>query len=229
MRVCACVVGLGIVLGGLAQASYAPTPPGPIGWETRITPGFDPPIEHVLVFREAGPQRDETFDKALRAWGPEAAPALVKLYRDPAWEAHRWAILGYLKRVDGPFVASFLEEAAKALEVAPPVKGPGAIWPASLLAMLAERDAAAADAIAFGVLSDTASPHYESIIHYLQDRAGHEDGAACRAKAEEIAAETDDEHLGKRIRQALERRDAEARADEPMRLVLDREAKGEKP
>jgi hypothetical protein len=228
MRICACIVGLGIILGEAADASYALPPPGPIGWETRIAPGFDPPIEYVLVFHSPGPGQDKAFDEAVGAWGPEAAPVLIRLYRDPAWQVHRRAILDLLRRLDTPAVTSFLVEEAKAVLAAPPTGNRHDVSVQSLLGMLAKPDAATADGIASSVLSDAASPHYESAIAYFITRAGQENGANCRAKLEEIAAKTDNERLRERILRSLKTQDAQARAHEPMGVVLDREAKGEK-
>ena len=213
----------------LAWAIYAPPPPGPIGWEKRLTPGFDPPIEYVVVYESWGPGPGKEVDGYITQWGPGAGPVLVALYQNPDWKEFHHQILSVMDKVDAPEVTSFLMEEAKQLastKEAPPRPDYEKV---RLLNMLAKRDAAAADAVAFEIAQNPAHPYFESIIGYLSIRATQENGAACKAKLEELAADTSDARLRDRIERTFKGDAAQNRANEPMSVVLQREAKGEKP
>lgn len=218
-----------VLVADLAWASYAPPPPGPIGWEKRLAPGFDPPIEYVVMYECWGPGPRKEVDGYVAQWGPGAGPVLVALYRNPDWKGFRDQILDILNKVDAPEVTAFLAEEAERLastKEAPPRPDYEKV---RLLNMLAKRDANAADAVAFAIAQNPAHPYFESIIGYLSIRATQENGAACKAKLEELAAGTSDARLRDRIERTFKGDAAVNRANEPMSVVLQREAKGEKP
>ena len=229
MRVITLIVGLGILAGTVVYAEIAPPPPGPIGWETRITPGFDPPLEYYLVYGGYRYANNAKLDETIQGWGPKAGPALVSLYRNPEWADFRGPILNLIGKVDAPEISAFLKEEAETILTDSPPSGRPDYTKVSLLNMLARRDPATADEIAYRIVKDPAAPYFVSMIGYLTLRAGQDDGAPCRAKLEAIAAETNDAQLRQRIQNALSGQAAQIRAQESMHLVLEREAKGEKP
>lgn len=210
-----------VALAGLA--SYAPPPPGPIGWETRITPGFDPPIEYVLVYEMWGPSPVGTLNERVAAWGKEAAPALIALYEVPEWKDWRGQILTILDRFESAAVITFLrEEAVRHAELTADKDHRNHLLP-QLLRLLGKRDAAAADAIVNGFLGDPASPHMDTAISYLLSRAGQPGGEPYREKLETIAQTTPTPRIAEWIHKALTQDASQLRANEPMRLVLERE------
>ncbi len=208
-------------------ASYAPPPPGPIGWETRITPGFDPPIEYVLVYEMWGPSPVGTLDERVAAWGDEAVPALIALYEVPEWNDWRGQILTILDRFESEVVTAFLlEEAVKHAELPADKDHRNYLLP-QLLGLLGKRDAAAADAIVDGFLSNPDSPHMNTAISYLLGRAGQPGGEPYRGKLETIAETTPTPRIAEWIHKALTQDASQMRANEPMRLVLEREGQGQ--
>ena len=218
-----------ILAVGIVWASYAPPPPGPIGWEKRLTPGFEPPVEYVVVYHTWGPGPGPEVDKYVATWGPGAGPVLVSLLQQPEWKDFHGHILSVLDKVDSPEVTAFLTDEAKAMAATTEALSRPDYEKARLLNMLAKRHPAAADAVAFEIAQNTAHPYFESIIGYFSIRASQENGAACKAKLEELASGTSDARLRGRIERTFKGNAAQDRANEPMSVVLQREAKGEKP
>ncbi|MCL4694187.1 MAG: hypothetical protein KJ060_16955 [Candidatus Hydrogenedentes bacterium] len=222
------ILGLSSLVVALAVVgSYAPPPPGPIGWETRITPGFDPPIEYVLVYEMWGPSTVGTLDEQVAGWGEEAAPALIALYEVPEWKDWRGHILTILDRFESEAVTAFLrDEAVKHAELPADKDHRNYLLP-QLLRLLGKRDAAAADAIVNGLLSDPDSPHMNTAISYLLSRAGQPGGKSYREKLEAIAETTPTPRIAEWIHKALTQDASQMRANEPMYLVLEREGQGQ--
>lgn len=226
MRIVACLVGLCVLT---AAADLAAPSPAPIGWETRITPGFDPPIEYVLVYGVYNPVAKPSLAETIQGWGPEARQVLTRLYRDPGWAGHRDAILALLDKVESPGVVEFLKEEVN-LVISNASGGDHIDYRlVRLLTMLAQRDAATADQIAFDTLEKRASPVIQSAISYLFVRAGQANGDTCLAKLESLAKDSEDLRLRVEIQRQLTQRAAQVRAQEPMSVVLDREAQENKP
>jgi hypothetical protein len=209
------------------MASYAPPPPGPIGWETRITPGFDPPIEYVLVYEMWGPSPGAALGETIAKWGPQAAPALIGLYQTPDWEDRRSQILTLLSHFEGDEVTAFLcEEAVRQVETPVDEKRRNYLL-SQLLGSLGKRDPSAADAIVTDILGKPDSPHLDTAIGYLLSQAAQPGGEAYRDKLERIADTTEVERISGWIRTALEQNAAQTRANEPMRTVLEQEGQGQ--
>ena len=96
--------------------TFAELPPGPVppdSWETRVIPGFEPSIESVLV-QYPYPSAD-VLRRSAESWGPEAAPALIRLYEDSRWAAFRPTIIGLLTYVQGQEARAWLMAKFKAL------------------------------------------------------------------------------------------------------------------
>lgn len=83
--------------------SHVPAPYDvpPHGWETHITPGFEPPIEGAIAFppeswrgSTAGPRIRDKMD----LWGPAAMPVLERMFDDPFWRDYRLQILSLIHR-----------------------------------------------------------------------------------------------------------------------------------
>jgi len=226
MRIVACLAGLFALA---AAADLAPPPPAPIGWETRITPGFDPPIEYVLVYSVYSPEAQSSLVETLKGWGPEAGQVLARLYRDPDWAEHRDQILTLLDKAEAPGVVEFLKEEVNSV-ISNASGGDHIDYRlVRLLTMLAQRDAATADRIAFDTVDNHACPAIQAAISYLFVRANQANGHACLAKLEAIATTSEDLRLRAEIPRRLAQRAAEVRAQEPMSVVLEREAKESKP
>ena len=82
----------------LMTAVWGPPLDPPEGWQEAITPGFDPPIEAVLV--EKGDMTSEQAEKYMAAWGEDSIPVFIRLYGTPAWAAFQGRILSCLKECD---------------------------------------------------------------------------------------------------------------------------------
>ncbi|MCP4643208.1 MAG: hypothetical protein GY851_22360 [bacterium] len=209
---------------GAAWASLMPPPPGPIGFETRLAPGFDPPVEYVVAFGEHlfGDPRTRFYPP--KVWGPEAVPVLSAMLRDPEWARHRQWILSLLDRFETPATPEALAKEAEALLASAPKDGEDAHAIMSVLTTLAKHDATRADAIALKAVEDSESPYYQQLVYYLQNRSTTTDGAPCRDKLKAIAQSTKDDKLRAQIEHSLESSASVLRAHEPMSIVLEREA-----
>ncbi len=99
----------------LADLSVQSTPPprlvptmGPIGWEERITPGFSPPIEYVVVYGSAWFDPELKESDCPAKWGPGAIDVLGRLYHDAEWEPYRQKVFALLSMYKGPELEKFL-------------------------------------------------------------------------------------------------------------------------
>lgn len=78
---------------GTSGPGYAPPPP--LGWEDRITKGFEPPIEYVIAI-ESG-TTNKAMQKYLDSWGDDAVPVLKRLAEEPFWQDYRGKIQKFLQ------------------------------------------------------------------------------------------------------------------------------------
>ncbi len=109
----------GIVFLGLcAAADLVPPPPGPVGWEQEITPGFEPSIESAVINRSY--DFDNKSPEIAKQWGPGAFPVLVKLYEDPRWRAFRGTIVRFMVYADPQEADRYFADAFDRLMAAPP-------------------------------------------------------------------------------------------------------------
>jgi len=101
-----------------AYTPYSPPPPPEVGWEEAILPGFDPPIEYVLVYGEGGVPfvaSAAQIEPLLARWGPEAGRALVQLHQDPRFEAFQSAIMRFMLQLRTPEIAELMRIRFEAL------------------------------------------------------------------------------------------------------------------
>lgn len=222
-----------VVIVVALAAAKTPLPPvervPPVGWETRVTPGFDPPIEYFIAYGPNGfeSQTPEQQKEVVEKWGPNALDVLKRLADDPGWAAYRSEIQSIIPLVKSPEVAVLMvAEARKQLDGADSANKPAELWNA--LARLAN-----ADYDAFVTLMDerfaTVSPDRQRTLAGIlcaQLRGDH--AADCEARLNEIAKSTGDETIKKTISAALVDAAARKRASEPMQKVLDAERGKEK-
>jgi hypothetical protein len=72
--------------GGLSIV-YEPPPFPPAGWESRVTPGFEPSLESVII---SVSERRPLPERAVwDGWGPRASEALFTLYCQEPWVLFR--------------------------------------------------------------------------------------------------------------------------------------------
>jgi len=209
----------GVTLAGLTLEPYS-RPPGPIGWETRITTGFDPPVEYVLVF---GVEPGESYDDLSERWGPDAKPLLMRLYRDPDWRRQKHTALNLLAQYADPDVAAFArEEMPKLIET--PVEDRNrqvALQP--FLRMIATQDADEAIAIAFRVLNERDDGFAANAMWYLFGTAETEQGDTVNTRLAAFARDNPHRATAQRILSHLETAAAERRAHESMTKILTQE------
>ncbi|MDZ4860117.1 MAG: hypothetical protein SGI88_14155 [Candidatus Hydrogenedentes bacterium] len=128
VRVILCACALATVLS--PALSLSPPAPmqrvAPIGWETRVTPGFDPPIEYQIVYGSSGYESApaEDIKKLISSWGPEAFGVLKKRGEDPAWKEFRPTIDLLIQENGSPETASYFAERAKEALNTPDENGP---------------------------------------------------------------------------------------------------------
>ena len=75
----------------LCALSLAPPPPPPIGWEERMTPGYEPPVEEVVVqmSRHHFERNEVTPGEVWKGWDAGAVQVLIHLLEDARWEKFR--------------------------------------------------------------------------------------------------------------------------------------------
>ena len=155
---------------------------GPIGWEKRITPGFDPPIEYCVVYGTTWIDPAPKMEECVAKWGPTAVPVLIKLYRDPQWAALQPRVLDII----GLFPPTtetkdfLLAEFATARAA---ITGDQDIWrlPYRLLSMIRKADPQRADALVEEGLKNPTDPCFETFVQdlfYRASEAGNKDAQA---------------------------------------------------
>lgn len=98
-----------------AYASYY-VPPPPIGWEERVTPGYDPGIESVLVrMSRIELQKDDDIKAIWAKWDEGAVDVLLKLFDDKAWIAFRHHVLRLLSLSPCERATGWLDDTFKTL------------------------------------------------------------------------------------------------------------------
>lgn len=216
------------ILAAFAAAFFAPSAtaeppheniePGPIGWEKHIAPGFDPPIEYVIVHGSAWMDPAFSWKDCVEKWGPGAAPVLVNLYRNPEWAKFRDTVLSLIGVFSTPEVKSFLEsEYAK--ELAQSTREGQNKLP-RLLALMRTIDPERAKQWVDEGLKDIASPHFRTFVIELQNRVAQTKNAEDRAKLELLLKMRGEGELRTSILHTLEYDKSIQRAEEPMDKIL---------
>ena len=198
--------------------SLAPPPPPPLGWEETITEGFDPPIEEVLVDQFYAEEAERNAH--IEAWGEEAVPVLQRLYADERWEEYQDVIRGYLNRYGAPATLEpadeRLREALGEIEQGASRVGDDGLMafqdavrqdPAGAADIVLDaysRAEAEAQAVIFRSFGWIAGPEGDRLLQHMHDAA----------KSDEVR-----ESVTQRIRA----REASARVDEPIAVILERE------
>lgn len=220
-----------LLVSTTAFPSMWPEPlPGPIGWETRITPGFDPPIEYFIVY---GGRGELSRDELLAKWGPGAVSVLVKLYRDPEWAEWKDKILLIISIFRTAEVMEFLtSEFAEARDQVP-VTLKQRICLGYLLGMIRSRDPECADTLLEEGLKAPEGPYWREYAAYLAERirpgAKTEESNAARARIGQLLQTLPEKNpMRDFLTDAIFGSKEVRRAKEPMDVILKKE-QGERP
>lgn len=199
----------------------------PVGWETRITPGFDPPIEYFIAYGQYGFESvtPEKRKEVVEQWGPNALGVLKQLAEDPGWSAFRGDILSLIPLVKSPATTALLvEEAEKQMSKSDPAKQGADLHNA--LARLAGADVTAYLELLDAHFAAAPAEVQRVMVSVLAYRLRGDRGAECEARLTEIARTTADDGIRKTIADAIEVNNSRKRADEPMQAILDTERAG---
>jgi len=230
MKMCALLVGA--IIGALAaQGSLVRDIPksGPIGWEKKVTPGFDPPIEYVLVFETDWLDPRPAPEELWKKWGPGAAPVLEKLYHDPAWAELQRPILQLLATSSDPTVAEFFAQELVTTSALPNPTEEISAKVRQLLWFIQKLDPKRAGKLIEDGLRDPRSPHFQTFANSLQVLAAQRDNEDAKAQLDKLLNSlAEDNPLRKSIVYSITYNKTIQRADEPMDLILKKE-KGGKP
>lgn len=227
MACMAALTAFGVALAAgklMVQAERVP----PIGWETRVAPGFDPPIEYYIAYREAGFEYD-TAKETVAKWGPKALDVLQRMLDDPAWAAYRDDVSRLIPLVQSPeAVALLVKEAEKQ------IADPGALKDKpdlhNALARLAGADYAAYVKFMDAHLASAKPEVQRTMIGVLTYQLRGDHAAECEARLKKIVKTSTDDGMQKLVSEAIAENDAHKRANEPMQKVLDAESrKGSQP
>lgn len=197
----------------------------PIGWESRITPGFDPPIEYFIAYANDGflsPMLQKR-EEVVKQWGPNALDVLKRLSEDPGWAAYRGDIQQLITLVESPeTLALLVQEAEKQLDAPDTDRGASADLHGAL-ARLATADYGAFTALLDARFATASKAKQQTFVYMLMYRLRGEHAADCEARLNEIAKTANDGAIQKTIADALAENAGYLRAQEPMRTVLDAE------
>lgn len=78
--------------------TFAPAPLPPAGWDSEIAPGYDPPIEEVVIMRARKKIPDEALAEIQAGWDANALNRLQELFRDPRWSQFTRVIADMIAR-----------------------------------------------------------------------------------------------------------------------------------
>lgn len=224
---------LGFGVGGV-QALSPPVPvqrAAPIGWETRITPGFDPPIEYEIVYAQPGygEESAKSRKEIIASWGPNAFGVLKALAEDPAWAAFRPDIESLMQEVVSEEALDYFETRARnALET------PTAQTPDGNALQNALHQLRRVNAVRFRELFDEVFPGAGAearkplLYVFTADLLNDTQAAACATRLRAIRDSSTDEKERQIIGSALTNYETRLRADEPMQRILDAERGKEK-
>jgi hypothetical protein len=198
--------------------SLAAPPPPPLGWEATITEGFEPPIEEVLVDHFYA---DDTERLAhIEAWGEEAVPVLQRLYADRNWGRYRDIVRAYLNLYGAPTTGEPAhDKLRKALEdIGPGASrlsrdGQGALQDALL------HDAALAAEIMLDAFTEADASAQLAILRSTGPIGGSDGDRLLRDMRDAAKSEEVRDHAI----QHIQSREAAARVDEPIAVILERE------
>lgn len=216
-----------LLLLAIAPAlAITPPPPvlrvPPIGWETRIMPGFNPPIEYYLVYERGWVVSVEKQHAIVRSWGPKAFDVLKAMSEDAAWAGFRDDILFLMQEADSPEKAVlFSSEAEKLISDPEAIKKSADLYKA--LARLINADYGGYVKLLDAHLASASPEVRRSLVGVLTHQLGGEHGEECEAKLNAIAGTIGDDGVKEMIARAIAENNARKRAQEPMQKVLDAE------
>ena len=219
---------LAFVVGYAAWASPPPPPgPGPIGWEKRIAPGFDPPIEYVIVYGTGWIGPDATLRDVAAKWGGGAIKVLGAMYADEEWKEYHEPILSTIALIDAKESTEFLEAQYKDVLSRSNPKPADKSELSRLLSLLRARDPERANQLVDEGLKDMASPHFDTFVYDLTNRYTASRDAQLKAKLDDVLQTLPEGNLlRKSIADRLEGERSLQRADEPMDAILAKEKGG---
>jgi len=201
----------------------------PIGWESRITPGFDPPIEYYIAYANDGFQSPmlQKREEIVAQWGPGALDVLKRLSDDPGWAAYHGDIQQLIALVKSPETLALLaQEAEKQLDAPDTERGASADLHGAL-ARLAAADYTAFTNVLDARFATASAAKQRTFVYILLFRLRGENGADSEARLREIAKTVGDSATQKTIADALAENEGHKRAQEPMQTVLDAEREKE--
>lgn len=223
-RLAGTILVLVILMCTTAWGPMGAPAPGPIGWEKQITPGFDPPIEGVLVYTVAWPHYSVKPEELPAKWGPEALPVLWRLFHSQEWDRYGADILqliaGYrTEEARKRLVSEFLSPETKA-----PLKKDEEDR-RLLLRAIGQMDRQTQKDVIAQVVQNSAHPAYAATVNVLCNDLYDGDSSA-RAPLERMLSTlpADSPHRS-HIEHALKLDQPHQRAQEPMERILEKERK----
>jgi hypothetical protein len=200
----------------------APERVPPIGWETRIAPGFDPPIEYFIAYRQWGFETVSSDERrrTVESWGPKALNVLKQLRDDPGWAAYRGDIDLLIPMVKSPNTVDFLRQEAEKILLNPSSEQTEL---SSALFRFASADYEGFLKLLEAHVSTVARAQQFALVDTLINQLYGEHAADSEARLLKLASSSTDENIKKHIADAIASLKAARRVDEPMQIVLDAE------
>jgi hypothetical protein len=207
-----------VVAAGNAAGMRA-YPPPPLGWERDITPGFDPPIETVLVQDcYAG---DEKVKARVEAWGEGACAVLMRRFTDPKWGDYRTEILKYAAHCDDPAIKKMILEDAMRLADALEDDSDSERQLMGLIGFMAASGDSELVNAALDIIKRVPEKNRVSLMRIFTARLG--DLERSMAVVREVRDASSDEGARGALTQRLNELAFRARGEECMSIILERE------
>lgn len=199
----------------------------PIGWETRIAPGFDPPIEYFVAYRQWGFESvsNDEVRRTVESWGPKALDVLKQLRDDPGWAAYRNDIELLIPMVKSPETLDFLRQDTEKILLNPSSEQPELN---NALFRFAKSDYEGFLKLLEAYMPTVARAQQFALVDTLINQLYGEHASDCEARLLKLASGSTDENIKKHIADAIAALKAARRVDEPMQIVLDAERGSDK-
>ena len=187
---CVLPLALSLVSGSVSADVFETPKPGPIGWEKRVAPGFDPPVEYVVVYGTNRLDSRLSASDYVAKWGPNALPVLITLYRSPEWAPWRRDIVVLVSGFRSPEALDFMIEEHNVLRGRDRMTNEERWVFSGLLYYIGQIDPKRADDLVEEGLKTPDGPHAETYVHYLAGKLGRVDrdgtGASARARLQKL-------------------------------------------
>lgn len=218
------IVALILFLTPMAHASMmAPPDPPPVGWEERITPGFDPPVEYLFVYQlpdvPLNYLNDDGVRELLQRWGQDPAPVLIRLLGDTGWHSYHHQILHFLLQTKSPtaleYVKGKLAQVLRVEKPAPEDQFRLSEW----LDHVWQLEQSTAEQQLLEGLQHPAAPFYTGYVLHLIRRAHDAGDTAYFQQLDRVRVDAVVENQRQSVGSSLEQLAAQRRALEPMAKV----------